>query len=133
MGCGARGGCNGYNRHMKIRAGLLWLGLVLLTEEAHAQITPPPSGGGGGTPGGSNTQVQYNKAGAFGGIPGATSDGTNLLVTTQAANDTSTAAASDAFVATAIANAVAGINPAVAVQAATTAAANTSGFTYNNG
>ena len=118
---------------MKIRAGLLWLGLVLPTEEARAQITPPPSGGGGGTPGGSNTQVQYNKAGAFGGIPGATSDGTSLLVTTQAVNDTSTAAASDAFVATAIANAVAGINPAVAVQAATTAAANTSGFTYNNG
>jgi hypothetical protein len=118
---------------MKIRAGLLWLGLLLLTEEARAQITPPPSGGGGGTPGGSNTQVQYNKAGAFGGIPGATSDGTSLLVTTQAVNDTSTAAASDAFVATAIANAVAGINPAVAVQAATTSAANTSGFTYNNG
>lgn len=30
-------------------------------------------------------------------------------------------------------NATAGINPAVAVQAATTSAANTSGFTYNNG
>jgi hypothetical protein len=116
-----------------VGAGLLWLGLVLLTEEAHAQITPPPSGGGGGTPGGSNTQVQYNKTGAFGGITGATSDGTNLLVTTQAAGDASTKAASDSFVTTAVANAVAGINPAVAVQAATTTAANTSGFTYNNG
>lgn len=31
-----------------------------------------------GTPGGSNTQVQYNNAGAFGGISGATSDGTNM-------------------------------------------------------
>jgi hypothetical protein len=35
-------------------------------------------GGGGGTPGGSNTTVQYNNTGAFGGISGATSDGTNL-------------------------------------------------------
>lgn len=117
-----------------VGAGLLWLGL-LLTEEAHAQITPPPSGGGGGggTPGGANTQVQFNKAGAFGGITGATSDGTSLSVTTQSAGDASTKAASDAFVATAIANALAGINPAVAVQAATTSAADTSGFTYNNG
>lgn len=30
-----------------------------------------------GTPGGSSTQVQYNNAGAFGGISGETSDGTN--------------------------------------------------------
>lgn len=35
-------------------------------------------GGGGGTPGGSNTQVQYNNAGAFGGVSGFTSDGTNV-------------------------------------------------------
>ncbi len=34
-------------------------------------------GGGGGTPGGSDTQLQRNNAGAFGGISGATSDGTN--------------------------------------------------------
>lgn len=36
-----------------------------------------PPGGGGGSPGGSTTQLQYNNAGAFGGISGATSDGTN--------------------------------------------------------
>lgn len=35
-----------------------------------------PSGGGGGTPGGSTTQLQYNNAGAFGGISTLTSDGT---------------------------------------------------------
>lgn len=35
-------------------------------------------GGGGGSPGGSNTQIQYNAAGSFGGITGATSDGTSL-------------------------------------------------------
>lgn len=34
--------------------------------------------GGGGTPGGADTQVQYNNAGAFGGISGFTSDGTNV-------------------------------------------------------
>jgi len=34
--------------------------------------------GGGGTPGGSNTQVQYNNSSAFGGITNLTSDGTNV-------------------------------------------------------
>lgn len=34
------------------------------------------TGGGSGTPGGLNTQIQYNNAGAFGGITGATTDGT---------------------------------------------------------
>lgn len=32
-------------------------------------------GGGGGSPGGINTQLQYNAAGSFGGISGATSNG----------------------------------------------------------
>lgn len=49
---------------------------------------------------------------------------------TQTAGDNSTKLATDAFVTTAVANAVAGVNPAVAVQAATTAAADTSGFTF---
>jgi len=35
-------------------------------------------GGGGGTPGGSTTQIQYNNAGAFGGISTFTYDGTTL-------------------------------------------------------
>ena len=35
---------------------------------------------GGGTPAGSNTQVQYNNAGAFGGITGATTNGTALTL-----------------------------------------------------
>lgn len=54
--------------------------------------------------------------------------GTNTF-TTQALGDSSTKAATTQFVA----NAVTASNPAVAVQAATTAAADTSGFTYNNG
>jgi hypothetical protein len=37
---------------------------------------------GGGTPGGSTTQLQYNNAGSFGGISGATTDGTTTTFTT---------------------------------------------------
>lgn len=37
-------------------------------------------GGGGGSPGGSTTQVQYNNAGAFGGVTGATTNGTTLTL-----------------------------------------------------
>jgi hypothetical protein len=40
--------------------------------------------GGGGNPGGLNTQLQYNNAGALGGIAGATSNGTTVSF---AAND----------------------------------------------
>ena len=39
------------------------------------------TGGGGGSPGGSTTQLQYNNAGAFGGITGATTDGTVVTLT----------------------------------------------------
>ncbi|MGO9271365.1 MAG: beta strand repeat-containing protein [Terriglobia bacterium] len=38
------------------------------------------SGGGGGSPGGSNTQVQFNNSSSFGGISKVTSDGTNMTV-----------------------------------------------------
>ncbi len=39
------------------------------------------AGGGSGTPGGSNTQIQYNNSGSFGGITGATTNGTVLTLT----------------------------------------------------
>lgn len=39
-----------------------------------------PPGGGGGSPGGSTGQVQYNNAGAFGGVSGLTTDGTNITI-----------------------------------------------------
>jgi hypothetical protein len=52
---------------------------------------------------------------------------------TQAAGDSSTKIANTAFVTTAVSNAVAGVNPAVAVQAATIQASDTSGLTYSNG
>lgn len=57
----------------------------------------------------------------------------NPVVGTQSQGDGSTKAASTSYVDVAVANAIAGVNPAVAVQAATTAAGDTSGFTYNNG
>jgi len=61
---------------------------------------------------------------------GALPNGTTA--TTQSAGDNTTKVATDAFVTTAIANAIAGVNPAVAVQAATaTVLPNTP--TYNNG
>ncbi len=56
----------------------------------------------------------------------------NPVVGTQATTDNSTKAASTAYVTTGIANAIAGVNPAVAVQYATTAAGDTSGLTYAN-
>ena len=37
--------------------------------------------GGGGTPGGSDTQIQYNNASSFGGVPVLTYDGTTLRAT----------------------------------------------------
>ncbi len=52
---------------------------------------------------------------------------------TQTAGDNTTLIATDQFVTTAVNNAVAGVNPAVAVQWATTVAGDTSSLTYNNG
>lgn len=43
-------------------------------------VVQTSGGGGGGTPGGNDTEVQYNNAGAFGGISGATTDGTTLTL-----------------------------------------------------
>lgn len=47
---------------------------------------------GTGTPGGSTTQVQYNNAGAFGGITGATTNGTTLTLASPALTGTVTGA-----------------------------------------
>jgi hypothetical protein len=58
---------------------------------------------------------------------------TNPVVGTQSAADNSTKAASTAYVTSAISTAISGVDPAIAVQAATTQASDTSGLTYNNG
>lgn len=44
------------------------------------QIVGSSSSGGAGTPGGLNSQVQFNNSGAFGGITGATTNGTSLTL-----------------------------------------------------
>jgi hypothetical protein len=61
--------------------------LTKATLTAGTNVTITNSAGGitiaassGGTPGGSTTQVQYNNAGAFGGITGATTNGTALTL-----------------------------------------------------
>lgn len=57
------------------------LSLGLLTPAYSQTIVPAPStGGGSGSPGGSDTQVQYNNSGSFGGISGATTNGTALTL-----------------------------------------------------
>lgn len=54
--------------------------------DADGDFSCGTDGGGGGTPGGSTTQVQYNNAGAFGGITGATTNGTVLTLTSPVIN-----------------------------------------------
>jgi hypothetical protein len=83
---------------------------------------------------GANTAAQGNDSRITGAAPLAspTFTGTPAAPTAAAATNT-TQLATTAFVTTAVANAVAGVNPAVAVQAATTQASDTSGLTYNNG
>jgi hypothetical protein len=49
------------------------------TDSALKKVAPTNLGvGGSGSPGGSNTQLQYNNNSSFGGISGATTDGANV-------------------------------------------------------
>ena len=86
-------------------------GQFLKTQGASANPVWATVSGGGGTPGGSNTQVQYNNSSAFGGITNATSDGTTLTLTSPkivtALNDTN---GNTLFNITATASALFGIN-----------------------
>lgn len=52
-----------------------------VTNGGGGQANVAITGGGSGTPGGLNTQLQYNNAGSFGGITGATTDGTAVSLT----------------------------------------------------
>jgi len=56
---------------------------VTITNSAGG-ITIAATGGGSGSPGGSNTQLQYNNSGAFAGASGLVTDGTNLTLNGQA-------------------------------------------------
>lgn len=87
--------------------------------------------GGGGSPGGSNTQLQYNNSSAFGGISGATTDGTNVTYGTGNLRATSpriTTSIADAngnpwLTQTATGSAVLGLNLTNAIAAGTLVAA----------
>lgn len=52
-----------------------------VTNGGGGQANVAITGGGSGTPGGLNTQLQYNNSGAFGGITGAVTDGTAVSLT----------------------------------------------------
>ena len=61
-----------------------------LTDDGAGTVTIDTSGGGGGTPGGSNTQIQYNNAGAFAGNAGLTfAEGSGTLTATILTDGTS--------------------------------------------
>lgn len=53
---------------------------ITLTQSGQTITIASTGGGGGGTPGGSNTQVQFNDAGSFGGDAGLTYDKTNNIL-----------------------------------------------------
>lgn len=53
----------------------------VLASDTDGNLSWVAQSGGGGTPGGSNTQVQYNDGGAFGGDSGLTYDETNKNLT----------------------------------------------------
>jgi hypothetical protein len=55
--------------------------LLLVTSLAAAQSAQNPGSGGSGTPGGSNTQCQFNDSGSFGGDAGCTYDKTTDTLT----------------------------------------------------
>jgi hypothetical protein len=53
---------------------------VLTFDAGTAQAQWEDPTGGGGTPGGLDTQIQYNNSGAFGGITNLTTDGTDITL-----------------------------------------------------
>jgi hypothetical protein len=84
-----------------------------------------PSGPAGGVLAGSYPSPTINASVALTGVPTVSS--------TPSQNDNSLKIADTAYVDLAVSNAIAGVNPAVSVSAATTQASDTSSYTYNNG
>ncbi len=59
---------------------------MTIVDNGDGSVTFNASGGGSGSPGGSDTQLQYNNAGSFGGITGATTNGTVMTLTSPVIN-----------------------------------------------
>jgi hypothetical protein len=55
----------------------------VLKTDGSGQLSWTEQTGGGGTPGGSDTQIQYNNAGSFAGASGLVTDGSNLTLNAQ--------------------------------------------------
>jgi hypothetical protein len=66
----------------KLLAFFLILSSVCHAESGSFYPSSALGGGGGGTPGGSNTQIQYNNAGSFGGDSGFTTNGSGAVTNT---------------------------------------------------
>lgn len=67
-------------QQFRVRQSARSSGGFVVTARATLGTASVSGSGGGGPPGGSDTQVQYNNAGALGGISGATSNGTTLTL-----------------------------------------------------
>jgi hypothetical protein len=55
----------------------------VLKTDGSGQLSWTEQTGGGGTPGGSDTQIQYNSGGSFAGASGLVTDGSNLTLNAQ--------------------------------------------------
>jgi hypothetical protein len=55
----------------------------VLKTDGSGQLSWTEQTGGGGTPGGSDTQIQYNSSGSFAGASGLVTDGSNLTLNAQ--------------------------------------------------
>ncbi len=98
-----------------MRLILAWFAMFILCLPS---LADGMAGGGKTPPGGTNGQLQYNNNGVFGGTT-ALPNGTTA--TTQSQLDGSTKVSTTSYTDTAVSNAVAGANPAVAVTLTTNA------------
>lgn len=120
--------CKGSDVYMK--AGAFYINTATspgaCTWSAGTSASTPFSGLTGGT--NTSAAMVVGSGASFSCISGST-----CAFLTQAQNNNSTAPATTAYTDLAVANAVAGVNPAIAVLVATTSASDTSGLTYANG
>lgn len=85
-GGGGSGGVEVFSSTGKVGSGaalkFTGSGVASISSDGHTTTIDLSGGEGGGTPGGSDTQLQYNNSGSFGGITGATTNGTAVTYTT---------------------------------------------------